>query len=295
MQGVDTAPSIMAALERIFQYEDFFDAVVIIRGGGATADLSSFDNYDLAYFVTQFPLPVVTGIGHEKDDTIVDLVANTRLKTPTAVAEFFITGVQHFYDRLIELETGIIQQTRESLDEKQASLERLAVALSQSVARYISEKQVELARSGSRMQRLVGQFSYKKEHRLEKIKHRLKSSVLLWFSFNGNQIQRKKTAVNHAVVDSLLRKNAKIAQLKKQLISANGKRMIREKERIHFNENTVRLIDPASVLKRGYTLTFREGKLVKDAEQLNINDEIETRFSAGNVKSKITKTHKNDN
>jgi len=92
MQGTETAPSIMAALERIFGYDDFFDAVVIIRGGGATADLSSFDNYDLAYFVTQFPLPVITGIGHEKDDTIVDLVAHTRLKTPTAVAEFFIAG-----------------------------------------------------------------------------------------------------------------------------------------------------------------------------------------------------------
>ena len=76
MQGVEAVPSIIYALERIFQYEDFFDAVVIIRGGGATADLSSFDNYDLAFNITQFPLPVITGIGHEKDDTIIDLVAH---------------------------------------------------------------------------------------------------------------------------------------------------------------------------------------------------------------------------
>jgi len=81
MQGAEAVPSIIRALERIFQYEDFFDAVVIIRGGGATADLSSFDNYELAINITQFPLPVITGIGHEKDDTIIDLVAHTRLKT----------------------------------------------------------------------------------------------------------------------------------------------------------------------------------------------------------------------
>lgn len=77
--------------------------MVIIRGGGSQADLSCFDNYNLAYYITQFPLPVITGIGHEKDDSIVDLVAHTRLKTPTAVAEFLITGVAQFDLQLDEL------------------------------------------------------------------------------------------------------------------------------------------------------------------------------------------------
>jgi exodeoxyribonuclease VII large subunit len=116
MQGAEAVPSIINALERIYQYEDFFDAVVIIRGGGATADLSSFDSYDLAFNITQFPLPVITGIGHEKDDTIIDLVANTRLKTPTAVAEFLIKGIERFYDRMLEMENEIVQLTRDSID-----------------------------------------------------------------------------------------------------------------------------------------------------------------------------------
>ena len=102
MQGTGAVKSIIGALERIYQYEDFFDAVAIIRGGGATADLSCFDNYELAFNLVQFPLPVITGIGHEKDDTIIDLVAHTRMKTPTAVAEFFINGVERFYDRLLD-------------------------------------------------------------------------------------------------------------------------------------------------------------------------------------------------
>ena len=294
MQGTETVPSIMAALERIFQHEDFFDAVVIIRGGGATADLSSFDNYDLAYFVTQFPLPVITGIGHEKDDTIVDLVAHTRLKTPTAVAEFFIAGVQRFYDHLQELESSIVQLTRESLDEKQTQLEHIATDLNHTVNSFIAAKQVEITRSGVQLQRKVGQFTFKKEHRLSKIKHQLKSSVLLWSSFHENQIQKKTTAVKHAVDDSLLKKNAKVSQLNKQLVSQTEKRLVREKERIHYNENTVRLIDPVNVLKRGYSITFSKGKLIKVAGELKINDEIETRFVSGKVKSKITKTDNND-
>lgn len=294
MQGAETVPSIMAALERIFQHEDFFDAVVIIRGGGATADLSSFDNYDLAYFITQFPLPVITGIGHEKDDTIVDLVAHTRLKTPTAVAEFFIAGVERYFDRLLELESEIVRLTRETLDEKQTTLERVAVALNQSVTRFIGDRQVELTRSGNQMHRMVGQFTFKKEHRLGKMKHQMRSSVLLWFSFHQNQIGKKRTAVKHAIKDSLLKKNSDLTHFKDMLIAKSGRRILKERERIHYNENTARLIDPVNVLKRGYSITFSNGKLIKAAGQLNVNDELETRFATGNVKSKITKTDSND-
>jgi len=295
MQGTETAPSIMAALERIFQHEYFFDAVVIIRGGGATADLSSFDNYDLAYFITQFPLPVITGIGHEKDDTIVDLVAHTRLKTPTAAAEFFIAGITHYFDRLLEMENEIVRLTRQTLDEKQTTLEQVAVDLTQLVSRFIGDRQAELTRSGNLLHRLVGQFTFKKEHRLEKMKHQLRSSVLLWFSYHENRIGKKKTAVKHAAKDSLLKRDSVLVHIKDQLCAKAEKRMLKEREHIHYHENTVRLIDPINVLKRGYSITFRKGKLVKVAGELELNDEIETRFATGKVKSKITKTDSNDN
>ena len=90
MQGERAPQSIIAALEEIMATVDDFDCVVIIRGGGAVSDLASFDDYELAYNVAQFPLPVVVGIGHERDITVLDYVANTRVKTPTAAAEALI-------------------------------------------------------------------------------------------------------------------------------------------------------------------------------------------------------------
>lgn len=90
MQGERTAASIIEALEHIYQHCDKFDAVVIIRGGGGVADLSSFDNYDLAVNIANFPLPVIVGIGHERDFTVLDLVAHTSVKTPTAAAALLI-------------------------------------------------------------------------------------------------------------------------------------------------------------------------------------------------------------
>lgn len=100
MQGDRTSPSVIASLEAIATEADDFDCVVIIRGGGATSDLLAFDDYDLALNVAQFPLPVIIGIGHERDTTVLDFVANMRVKTPTAAAEWLIGRGSDALDRL---------------------------------------------------------------------------------------------------------------------------------------------------------------------------------------------------
>ncbi|MBQ2366618.1 MAG: exodeoxyribonuclease VII large subunit, partial [Bacteroidaceae bacterium] len=94
MQGDRVEGSVIAALEEIAEQESEWDLVVIIRGGGAVSDLNGFESYLLAAHVAQFPLPVLTGIGHERDETVIDLVAHRRLKTPTAVAAFLIEILQ---------------------------------------------------------------------------------------------------------------------------------------------------------------------------------------------------------
>ncbi|MFY0652054.1 MAG: exodeoxyribonuclease VII large subunit [Cyclobacteriaceae bacterium] len=102
MQGSAAVESILQALHRVYELEDEFDLVVLIRGGGAQTDLDCFDDFDLCAHLAQFPLPIVTGIGHERDSTIADLVANTKMKTPTAVAEFIINGMIEFESRVNE-------------------------------------------------------------------------------------------------------------------------------------------------------------------------------------------------
>ncbi|NQU54231.1 MAG: exodeoxyribonuclease VII large subunit [Bacteroidetes bacterium] len=295
MQGVETVPSIIHALERIFQYDDFFDAVVIIRGGGATADLASFDNYDLAFNITQFSLPVITGIGHEKDDTIIDLVAHTRMKTPTAVAEFLITGVARFYERLVEMENEVIQITRNTVDFQQNKLERIAESLNYTVSGFINEKKTQLTKKGNELQQNVSQFSFKKKYEIHNLKHHLDSAVSLWFVETKNRMEQKRRVLKRVVGESLLKENATLIHYKDILVSESKRMIFREQEKIHINENTVRLLNPENILKRGYSLTLKDGEIIKSAKQLQLNDEVETRFADGVVKSKITKKDKNDN
>lgn len=109
MQGERTPASIIAALERITDDIDNWDIVVIIRGGGATSDLVSFDDYDLAANIANFPIPVIVGIGHERDITVLDYVANRRVKTPTAAAELIISEAEKNWDALQNLASDILR------------------------------------------------------------------------------------------------------------------------------------------------------------------------------------------
>ncbi|MBO7495070.1 MAG: exodeoxyribonuclease VII large subunit, partial [Salinivirgaceae bacterium] len=139
MQGDGAPASIIAALNAIFNRIDDFDAVAILRGGGSKSDLSCFDNYELAYNAAQFPLPIITGIGHERDDSVLDLVANTRLKTPTALAAFVIDRAADFEHYIDEKCSAAIAAAAEIIDDNihriENSQHRLVLAVRATVGR----------------------------------------------------------------------------------------------------------------------------------------------------------------
>ena len=141
MQGDKVEEGIIAALDDIAQNIDFWDVVVIIRGGGATSDLSCFDTYDLANNCAQFPLPIITGIGHQRDDTVLDAVAHTRVKTPTAAADLLIHAlagqvalVDGFADGIVKAAQNILAQQRLFL---KGMLQRLPVATELLLQRHL--------------------------------------------------------------------------------------------------------------------------------------------------------------
>jgi exodeoxyribonuclease VII large subunit len=289
MQGNEAVSSIISALEHIFEFEGFFDAVAIIRGGGATADLSCFDNYQLAFHITQFPLPVITGIGHEKDDTIADLVAHTRLKTPTAVAEFFISGAERFLEKLTAVEEYIVDLTKNTLDVKQRQLEKFAGNLQQSVNQFIQKRNNQLIKKSNSLQHDVSRFSFRKKYELNDLKHNLHSALSVYRLEKMNRIMQQKTWLRRMISDKTGKKRKELPGLEARLIHGSRKLIRRAEERIRMNESKVRLLNPENILKRGYTLTLKDGIIVKSTLPLQIHDEIETRFADGILKSKITK------
>ncbi len=181
MQGEKTEESIILALEQIYRHIDKFDLVVIIRGGGATSDLNSFDSYLLAANCAQFPLPILTGIGHERDDTIVDMVAHTRMKTPTAVAEFLLERIDREAVLLQHCQDTLQLHVNELLNNERNFLQLTASRLPAVVSGQLQNKQKQL-------QLLAGKLPFATRNLL--IKEQNKQQVLL---------QRIRTACNKTI------------------------------------------------------------------------------------------------
>lgn len=243
MQGDRTESSVIAALDEIDLHRDLFDVVVIIRGGGATSDLNSFDSYLLAANCAQYPLPIITGIGHERDDTIVDLVAHTKLKTPTAVAAFLVDCMDRAAMVVNNLQQSLLEETRKSLQDKRNYLTLLATRFPATVMNRIERNRSWLQLISGKLPVIIDNLQTRRKNVL------------------GQQYQRMRTAI--------------------------AAKMIKEQRSLELAEQFVRIASPDYILKRGYTLTLRDGKIIKSSQKLKQGDKIISRFADGEVQSAV--------
>ena len=146
MQGEQVEQTVIAALNEINERREDFDCVVIIRGGGSTSDLSGFDTLALAENVANFPLPVITGIGHDRDESVLDMVSHTRVKTPTAAAAFLIEHLQDVYSLIVEAEEDVIRCVTDRLQKERLRIDRLIELFPKQLAAFLTAQHARLGR-----------------------------------------------------------------------------------------------------------------------------------------------------
>ena len=177
MQGNQTVPTVLAALDRINRYSDLFDCVVIIRGGGATSELNSFDNYDLAFTVANFPLPVIVGIGHERDVTVLDYVAAMRVKTPTAAAEWLIQLGTNELARLNDMQEAVVNNVRDTVGHAREQLAYLSSLIPATAHRIIDTNRIRLDSYTKNIPLVAGNLIMSQNTRLERALERMGDAV----------------------------------------------------------------------------------------------------------------------
>ena len=221
LQGDKAVHTMKNQLDEIEKQKDKFDCVVIIRGGGGDVGLSCYDNYELARRVAEFPLPIVSGIGHSTNVTVVEMVSHETKITPTEVAYYFIQRFRNFDERLQQWQQALAQYARNLLKDERMRL-----------------LQVE-----SRRQQLAQMVLVNKRRDVENLQQLL-------------------------------------PLLSRQLLN-------REKEKVARMENSVALLHPRNILKRGFSVTLLNGKPVTKASKLKAGDELVTQLHEGEVKSRV--------
>lgn len=270
MQGERAEESIIKALDCICKYEDVFDLVVMIRGGGSQADLNCFDSYWLASNVAQFPLPVVSGIGHERDESIVDLVANLSVKTPTAAAQYLI----------------------DCFDRRQVYHEELHAIFSASIVDALQKSSTKLQDLKTRFLALVKHVLSKNAHKLLLADEKLAQLSKQFTRLNDMALRNLKIRFTSEIEHHLHREKKRINSLKGDLKDQVLNFMEKHKQEISYYERGIHYLNPETILKKGYSLTLKNGEIVKNIGSLSTNDLLETRFRDGVVKSKIVNINK---
>ncbi len=266
MQGKETEQSVIKALDRIADHIDMFDVVTIIRGGGSQSDLSWFDSYNIAYHITQFPLPVITGIGHEKDLTVTDMVAFKSLKTPTAVADHLIECIAETEGQLETLATQISDVSYMIIEEYHKRLETFSMKLIPTAKLMVSNQKEELSN------RIIEMISYGRE---------LIARASL---IPATQISLLISRAGHrSTVTSMMIEN-KRNELKNKSTGYVAKML----DRTDGMKNRLKILDPKGVLNRGYTITSLNGKIVKSIMDVKPDEIIDTLVKDGLIKSKVT-------
>ncbi len=269
MQGNRTEETVVKAINQVFEADTEFDTLAILRGGGAKSDLSVFDNYNIAYLITQFPIPVITGIGHERDESVCDMVAYSKLKTPTAVAEFLIDHNQMFEANITELGEDIFVLAKDFIRTNQTYVTNLSIGINKT--KNIISAKLDYC----------NQLFYKVNN-LAKTQVKEENIRLLNYRNRITSTPKIKIKQEH---NDLFNYNSKLTNASKGLIS-------KALHIIDMHEQNVRLIDPVNVLSRGFSITKYNGKIINKNSNLKLGDNIETVTSKDRILSKIIEIDK---
>ena len=246
MQGVKTVPTVLAALDKVEQNQYLFDCVVIIRGGGGTEELNSFDNYDLARRVATFPLPVIVGIGHERDITVLDYVAGIRVKTPTAAAEHIILQAANALAHIGDLSNQVVSIARDYIARAKEQLSYYAGNLPIMAQRIIDTNTL-------RLQNFIQNIPLHVQRRIES---------------ENAQLARQKDAIKNAVAQVKMKETMRLEALGDKIELLSPRKVMARGYTLTTCEG--KIMTDAAQLEAGklVTIHFRDGKVVAGTQSV---------------------------
>ena len=265
MQGEKTVASVLNALDIIESTIDLWDCVVILRGGGATTDLVDFDNYSLARRIATFPLPVVVGIGHERDRTVLDEIAHTRVKTPTAAASFFIDCARKAYESSCLSVSAIIRYVHDALSGERARIAGIEAGLPALVSAKLERAKALLKKDFAGLPLIVR----------GRINHEIAKLDSIGPIIANNSKNR------------IILEKKKIGDIEEKINLFTATCLNSEKTRLDHIEGLIKVLSPSNTLKRGYSVVRLNGKALRDPSQVKKGEKVNIELCSGEIHATV--------
>mgnify|MGYP005842302499 CR=1 FL=1 len=292
MQGDKAPESISSALGKIEDKNEEFDAIILIRGGGSNLDLACFDDYALNARLAQAYFPVFSGIGHERDTSVTDMIAHTRLKTPTAVAEYIVQHNERFEIEVSDLFRDIIEFSREIISEGKEEIRELSFEINQSTQQAINKDNTFLRE----ISYLLNNQSIRKinDNQNQLLHHKREFQMLskeLFFKGEYHLNNQLKSLSDKC--DQLFKKEKDTLILDKDLSRRALNFLEKTINQLEYFDQFIQLSDPKTILKKGFSISRIEGKAITNSEDVQMGQILESQLYQGVIKSKIYKDKNN--
>lgn len=260
VQGVDNADQIVGQLIDIFKSGKKYDAVLLLRGGGAQTDFILFDHYLIARAVAKFPIPVITGIGHQKNETLVDLMAHTATKTPTQAAEFILHHNRSFEKSMLELRQMIVLRARS----------------------YLSESSRSLTGLNGRILNRTRDFLQWQERALFRLQHRIGSGATALIHSHYKTLQNYRHLAAGGAENRLTQARHAVGMQEQKIRTWSVVQLKTADTALKHVQTSIRLMSPDNILQKGFALIRADGKIITDHNALKEGEAIEI------ITSKVT-------
>lgn len=268
LQGDLAANSIISQLQRIERVKEHFDVVVIVRGGGGEVGLSCYNNYELCKAITQFPLPILTGIGHSTNLTVAEMVAFRNAITPTELADFLLQGFHNFAQPVEKAGDRLISSAQRILATTKSALAINTAGFKHGTKQYISSERFQLSSLSKAIQTETNKQLALSKSKIMQCHQQLKSGI--------------QTTISHRSIE-LKNSRSKLPISSKTIF-------VQAKSRLDHLTQVVRLTDPINVLKRGYSITTMNGKTISEINRVKPGDLIQTKTATFTLESHVVNT-----
>lgn len=258
----------MLFLERlldVFRSGKKYDAVIINRGGGSQTDFLIFDNFKIGLAVAKFPIPIITGIGHQKNQTITDLMAHTSTKTPTKAAELIITHNKVFEDRLLSFQQSIIINSQSFLAKQNSVFNKLN-------SEIVNNSRTELERGNNNLRILKQQFTTSSSRIITDVKLELNS---------------KRFAISNLPAMLINREIKEVSRFLPKLIFSFNSKVSTEKRALKSVVALINIISPENILRKGFAIVKSKGEITSDPKKFSPGSEIEIILRSQNIKATV--------
>lgn len=270
VQGEGNADALYNRLLDVYKSNIPYDAVVIIRGGGSQTDFLIFDQFNMAKIVAKFPIPIISGIGHQINETIVDLMAHTSVKTPSIAAEFIIEHNRQFEEAVMNLQKNIIIKSQQLFNAKQKVLSQTVSNLTNSARNLVQVNKDGLS--------LANHVAINKS-----------KSILFDRRNDLNEVSRRLLSKPQMIVNNRLNE---LNNLVLNLKSFNRKYLTNQKGYLGHYISICRMMSPANIMKKGFAIVYKDDKIITNGDAIKLSDKIRIRLSKSEITTTVTSNNK---